>query len=52
MNLWFFSFTDPAPPAVDKWSVDSSQVPLLNTSTGSQKSDTLADLSGLDFGAF
>ncbi|VDK39501.1 unnamed protein product [Taenia asiatica] len=43
------SLTDPAPPAVDKWSVDSSQAPLLNASTGSQKSDTLADLNGLDF---
>ncbi|KAL5106523.1 Epsin-2 [Taenia crassiceps] len=43
------SLTDPAPPAVDKLSMDSSKIPLLNASMGSQKSDTLADLNGLDF---
>ncbi|VDM34012.1 unnamed protein product [Hydatigera taeniaeformis] len=44
------SSTDPAPPVADKWSVNSSKIPLLNASVESQKSSAFADLSGLDFG--
>ncbi|CDS43607.1 epsin 1 [Echinococcus multilocularis] len=43
------SLIGPAPLTAEKWSVISTQMPLLSAPNGSQNSGTLTDLSGLDF---